>query len=249
VRDLRFSPEVAGLLGPRLMDWLRREPMFAPVRCVGCKAEANLDSGVAMSVLLLPHASGVDVRYGHASCCASRLMPREPCLIHQQMPPYSELHELLTRLDGAPPILSVAAVGPRSVDLGGGERRDLLLSALLARGLVIVSRIDGPTLARLPVLTGWTARPHLSAGTVQIRSGDDELIYEAPPSDTLPGWLGHLVPGQNLALLVSSVTAGDAPAEADLEGVISATLSAAGDARTVGGLVPVALPSIEPMID
>jgi hypothetical protein len=235
VRDLRVSERVAAVLGEEYVTRLRRGPAPGRVRCVVCAAEEDLDAGVAMAVLVDPAPDGPRIVFAHTGCSPSRVLPARP------VPPAGQPavtgHAFV--VTGATPVLAVETTIAVHTATAGGELVNALLATLLGRGLTLVPALDGPTLAGLPALEGWTARPTRAGQGIQVRADDGDTVYDGTLGTVPAGWLAALVARRRLALLIADAT-GLAPGTAD---PASSVAAAAGDGRLVGGLVPLPRPT------
>jgi hypothetical protein len=238
VRDLRVSESVAAVLGAKRVALLRRGPMPDRVRCAACKVEEDLNMGVAMSVVAGSAPDGDPIMFAHVRCGPSWVLPGPPGPVAARLRDPSAITGHALTVEGAPPVLAVETRTALQADTAGGEPVDLLLATLLARGLALVPRLDGPTLAGLPVLAGWWARPTRAGQSLQIRANDGTIVYDRVPVTVQAGWVGALVAGRRLTLLVASMT-DPTTAPPHLAGPFA---RAGGDGRLVGGVVAVARP-------
>jgi len=231
VRDLRVADDVARLLGAEYVAKLRRGPAPARARCVICQVAEDLAT-TTMTVLVAPSVDNARVMFAHPRCAPSGLLPPGPGPLAGQLRTRTAIYGLALTVDGGPPVWVVETDIAVHRDTAGGEVVDELLATLLGLGFALVPVLDGPVLAGLPVLTGWTARLTGGGHDLLVADGGGEAIYDGGIGDVPAGWLGALVTGRRLALLATSMT-GLAAADP-----VAGLVQAARDGRLAGGLVP-----------
>jgi hypothetical protein len=186
----------------------------------------------AMTVLVAPSVDNARIVFAHPGCSPSRLLAAGPGPVADQLRARTAINGLALAVDDAP-VWAVETDIAVHGDTAGGELVDELLAALLARGFALLPVLDGPALAGLPLLTGWTARPTGGGQDLVVADDAGEPIYDGGLGDVPAGWLGALVTGRRLTLLVTSMTGlATSPDPA------AALAQAAHDGRLVGGHVP-----------
>lgn len=166
---LRVSAEVAAVVGAEDLALLERKAGTEGYQCAGCGQWSALEDEPA-AVTVAGAGPGIGwARIAHERCCPSRVagetvLPDELAM--------TVVAGVIPHASGPRAVILAEPAATLSASSAAGDRVDLVVTGLIARGLHLVTRAG----QRPPAAPGWAVR--LPSPAAAVITGPGTLLYE-----------------------------------------------------------------------